>query len=314
MRDVMKLEKVVDGMIIVGKEDFNCKTCIMGKMAQYRNRDPDPRATEILHLVHCDLSGPIVPTGKGEFKYMMSFVDDYSGAAKVYLLKSKADTVVAAERFIASMSPYGTVKRLRTDNGTEFTSESFKSLLVRNHIKQELSAPYSPHQNGTVERFWRTLSETARCLILESKLPKELWTNAVKAAAKIRNRCYNPRTGKTPIELLTGQKPNLSNMHTFGTVCFAYLQNKKFDARCVRGIFVGYDEKSPAYFLYFLPEKQEVKKVRCVRFTEKFGQEMEGHEDYVPVQTYPRPKSQKVDEQVEEIIKEENTQKEESGT
>lgn len=68
MRDVMKLEKVVDGMIIVGKEDFNCETCILGKMAQYRNRDPDPRATKILHLVHCDLSGPIVPTGKGEFK------------------------------------------------------------------------------------------------------------------------------------------------------------------------------------------------------------------------------------------------------
>ncbi|KAK4302807.1 hypothetical protein Pmani_025136 [Petrolisthes manimaculis] len=149
----------------------------------------------------------------------------------------------------------------------------------------------------------------ARCLILESKLPKELWTYAVKTATNIRNRCYNPRTGKTPIEILTGQKLNLSNMHKFGTVCYAYLQNKKkFDARCERGIFVGYDEESLAYFVYF-PEKNEVKKVRCVKFTDKFEQDllelMEGHDDYVHV--YPRPKSQEVDEQVEE-----NNQKEEN--
>ncbi|KAK3895510.1 hypothetical protein Pcinc_000749 [Petrolisthes cinctipes] len=294
MKDVMKLEKVVNGMIIVGEEVFDCETCILGKMTQYRNRNPDTRATKILHFVHCDLSGPIVPTGKGEFRYMMSFVDDYSGVTKVYLLKNKTDTVLAAEKFIASMSPYGTVKRLRTDNGTEFTSESFRSLMIRNHIKQEFSAPYSPHQNGTVERFWRTLSEMARCLILESKLPKELWTYAVKTAAKIRNRCYNPRTGKTPIEILTGQKRNLSNMRKFGTVCYAYLQSKKFDARCERDIYVGYDEESPAYFVYF-PEKNEVKKVRCVKFTDKFEQDLEGHDDYVHV--YSRPKSQEVDEQ-----------------
>ena len=104
MKDVMKLEKVVDGMTIIGEEVFDCETCILGKMAQCRNRNPDTRATEILHLVHCDLSGPIVPTGKGEFKYMMSFVDDYSGVMKVYLLKSKTDTVVAAEKFIASVT------------------------------------------------------------------------------------------------------------------------------------------------------------------------------------------------------------------
>ena len=79
----------------------------------------------------------------------MSFVDDYSGVMKVYLLKSKTDTVVAAEKFIASMSPHGTVKRLRTNNGTVFSSETFRSLMIRNHIKQEFSAPYSPHQNGS---------------------------------------------------------------------------------------------------------------------------------------------------------------------
>ena len=59
-------------------------------------------------------------------------------------------------------------------------------------------------------------------------------------------------------------------MHLFGTTCFAYVQNKKkLDARSEKGVFVGYDKGSPAYLVYF-PETGVVKRVRCVKFTEKF--------------------------------------------
>ena len=67
----------------------------------------------------------------------------------------------------------------------------------------------------------------ARCLLIEAKLPKCMWSYAVKTACYIRNRCYNPRTGKTPVELMTGRKPNLSKMSVFGTKCYAYEQDKK---------------------------------------------------------------------------------------
>lgn len=292
VKDVIKLENVVKGMhisnISSGKKDFECETCIMGKMSQYRNRAPDKRATRNLELVHCDLAGPIDPIARDNFKYAISFVDDYSGIIMVYFLKNKSDTVAATERFLADSSPYGNVKRMRTDGGTEFTSGDFRSLLVKNRIKQEFSAPYSPHQNGTVERSWRTLFEMARCLLLEAKLPKKLWTYAVKTSAYIRNRCYNSRTGITPFEALTGEKPNLDNMHIFGTVCYAYLQNKKkLDARSEQGIFLGYDTQSPAYQVYF-PDRDDVRKVRCVKFNEKFLEKVE-----VPdvIDEYPRPKT-----------------------
>ena len=55
------------------------------------------------------------------------------------------------------MAPYGSVKCLRKDNGREFTSSEFKTVLINNRIKHEMSAPYSSHQNGTAERSWRTL-------------------------------------------------------------------------------------------------------------------------------------------------------------
>ena len=106
----------------------------------------------------------------------------------------------------------------------------------------------------------------ARCLLLGANLPKVMWTNAVMASAYIRNRCYNDRLGKTPHEALTGLKPNLSNMHVFGSVCYAYVQNtKKLEPRSKEGLFVGYDKRSPAYLIYY-PESRRVERVRCVKF------------------------------------------------
>lgn len=42
-------------------------------------------------------------------------------------------------------------------------------------------------------------------------------------AVYIRNLFYRQRTGKTAFDMFTGHKANLSNMHTFGTVCYAYI-------------------------------------------------------------------------------------------
>ena len=59
-------------------------------------------------------------------------------------------------------------------------------------------------------------------------------------------------------------------MHTFGTVCYAYVQNKtKLDPKTEKGIFVGYDRSSPAFLVYY-PDEDNVKKIRHVKFAEKF--------------------------------------------
>ncbi len=106
----------------------------------------------------------------------------------------------------------------------------------------------------------------ARCMLLESNLPKMLWTYAVMTAEVTRNRCYNNRIHQTPYYALTGKKPDLSKMREFGSACYAYKQNKKkLDARCEKGIFVGYDKNSPAYLVYY-PDTGKVLKHRLVKF------------------------------------------------
>lgn len=186
-------------------------------------------------------------------------------------MKQKSDALNATKKFLADTSSYGVVKRLRCDTGGEFTSSEFKEFLVSNKIKQEFSSPNSPHQNGTAERMWRTLFEMARCLLIEAKLPKFMWNYAVRAAAYIRNRCYNSRLDKTPYEVLMSKKPKLENMHIFGSLCYAYVEKKaKLDPRCEKGIFVGYDSCSPAYLVYY-PGTDSLRKVRLVHFTDKFN-------------------------------------------
>ena len=109
MRDVLKLENVENGMKITGKQNVECGVCVMGKMSQYRNKEPDERATSPLELVHSDLCGPIHAVAREGFRYVTLFVDDYSGIIMVYFLKKKSDTLRAMERFLADSSPYGTV-------------------------------------------------------------------------------------------------------------------------------------------------------------------------------------------------------------
>jgi len=64
-------------------------------------------------------------------------------------------------------------------------------------------------------------------------------------------------------------------MHKFGSVCYAYKQDKKkLDSRCEEGIFVGYDKNSPAYMVYF-PHSGKVQKSRLVKFVTKTNSERE---------------------------------------
>ena len=122
-------------------------------------------------------------------------------------------------------------------------------------------------------------------MLLEANLPKEFWSYAVRTSAYVRNRCFNPRTNKTPFELMTSKKPNVQNMHVFGSECYALVDNpKKLDTRSEKAIFIGYDNRSPAYMVY-VPDKNIVRKVRVVKFPKNLNdnqlQPTHIHDDYI---------------------------------
>ena len=110
------------------------------------------------------------------------------------------------------------------------------------------------------------LFEMGRCLLTQVQFSKEFWRFAVMAAAHIHNRCYNKSLKKLPYQAMAGWKPNLSNMRTFGSKCFAYKERRnKLDDKCTKEIFLGYDKSSPSY-LVFISDTNNVMKYRVVKF------------------------------------------------
>ena len=69
-------------------------------------------------------------------------------------------------------------------------------------VLYNFSAPWTPPQNGVVERKNRSLEEFVRTMLNESNLPKYFWIDVVNTTAYVLNRTLiRPILKKTPYEL-----------------------------------------------------------------------------------------------------------------
>ncbi len=109
----------------LGVEKINLLWSVYAGKVYSDNRGPGARAKVALEMVHTDLSGPLDPMSRDGHRYALSYTDDYSSAVFVYFLQKKSDTVTATEKCLADIAPYGKVKCIRSDNGTEFTSREY---------------------------------------------------------------------------------------------------------------------------------------------------------------------------------------------
>jgi transposase InsO family protein len=100
------------------------------------------------------------------------------------------------------------IKKIRSDNGTEFKNSQIEGFLEDDGIKHEFSSPYMPQQNGVVERKNRTLLHMARTMLDEYMTSDWFWAEAINTACYAINRLYLHRIlKKTSYELLTGKSP-----------------------------------------------------------------------------------------------------------
>lgn len=112
-----------------------------------------------LQLIHADLCGPISPPTPSGNKYVFLLVDDFSRTIWAFLLKTKYQSLEAFKNFKALVEKEAsdTIKILRMDRGVEFTSNEFEDYCAKAGIKRQFTAPYTPQQNGVVERRNRTV-------------------------------------------------------------------------------------------------------------------------------------------------------------
>ena len=151
---IKKTPSVVDGMQIdrCGSAcSRDCEACIVGKMSKTKfPKKSESRSEAALDLIHSDICGPMqteTPQGK---RYILTFIDDHSRYAAIYLLRAKSEALARFRDFQQLMkNQFGRgVKAFRSDRGGEYVSGEFMDFLNSEGIKVRRTAPYSPQQNG----------------------------------------------------------------------------------------------------------------------------------------------------------------------
>jgi transposase InsO family protein len=87
------------------------------------------------------------------------------------MLHDKSETQEVLKKFLnrAQNKFDAKVKRIRSDNGTEFKNTKVEDFLDEEGIKHEFLAPYTPQQNGMAKRKNCTLIEMVRTMLDEYK-------------------------------------------------------------------------------------------------------------------------------------------------
>ncbi|GKA41117.1 retrovirus-related pol polyprotein from transposon TNT 1-94, partial [Tanacetum coccineum] len=156
------------------EKDHLCSACAMGK-SKKKPHKPKSEDTnqEKLYLLHMDLCGPMRVASVNGKKYILVIVDDYSRFTWVKFLRSKDEAPDFIIKFLKMIQVRlkVPVRRIRTDNGTEFVNQTLREYYEKVGISHETSVARSPQQNGVVERRNRTLIEAARTMLIYAKAP-----------------------------------------------------------------------------------------------------------------------------------------------
>jgi transposase InsO family protein len=123
--------------------------------------------------------------------YFITFTYDYSRKTWTYFLQDKSRVFDVFKRFksLVEKESGSVIQCLRTDIGGEFTSTIFNDFCSSQGVKRQLTAAYTPQQNGVSERKNKTLLNMVRSMLSARDVPKRFWPEAVKWGTYVMNRC-----------------------------------------------------------------------------------------------------------------------------
>ena len=170
---------------------------------------------------------------------------------------ARASPATKIVNYIATLqSQQKTPCTIHTDRGTKFVNESMKTWCQAHGIQTQLTALYSPSQNGVAEQMNHTLVELARAMITAARLLEFLWEPAIAHAVYLRNLSFTRSIPDvTPYQLWYGRKPNVAHLCEFRTPVWILLQGQKVQWKMLpkseRRVYVGYNEgnKSVKYYV-----------------------------------------------------------------
>ncbi|KAI3706163.1 hypothetical protein L1987_76421 [Smallanthus sonchifolius] len=235
----------------------HCIACLKGKQHKSSHKPKTLNTNDTpLKLLHMDLFGPKNIMSMGKKSNCLVITDDYTRFSWVYFLRTKDETTEILKSYILMIENQSNqkVKIIRCDQGTEFKNHTLNCFCESKGIEWQYSAPRTPQQNGFAERRNRTLIESTRSMLADSKLPLTFWAEAVSTVCYVQNRVLIVKPlNKTPYELWFQRVPYIGFLKPFGcpyTILITYRVLPKFGAKSDEGYFVGYSSQSKAYRVF----------------------------------------------------------------
>jgi hypothetical protein len=133
---------------IVFEKDMSCGACQAGKQVETHHYAKNiMTTTRLLKMLHMDLFGLVAYISIVGNKYDLIIIDDYSRFIWVFFLQDKSKTQEVIKKFLRmAQNKFDVkVKKIRSDNGTEFKNTQVENFLDEECIKHEFLAPYT-HQ------------------------------------------------------------------------------------------------------------------------------------------------------------------------
>jgi transposase InsO family protein len=106
-------------------------------------------------LLHMDLAGPTRVRSVGGKWYVLVVVDDYSRYAWVFFPEERGETFGFVRYLVLRLRNErhrDAIRAIHSDNGSEFRNSSFETFCHELGLEHQFSSPYTPPQNGVVER------------------------------------------------------------------------------------------------------------------------------------------------------------------
>ena len=163
---------------------------------------------------------------------------------ELFDFESKAPPITITQKVLNKFKSKNPHRTVRTDQGGELgLSQDFQKMVANENFTLEVTGADASAQNAIAESPNKHLVNMMRCLLHAADLGPEYWSFALRHAVYVKNRIPHKFIKITPYEALTGTKPNITNLRTFGCRVFVKKPGDKpakLDHHTSNGIFVGY--------------------------------------------------------------------------
>eukprot|EP00253_Pinus_taeda_P023604 PITA_23604 len=224
---LLKLENLVSGIPKVrAQHDGVCPRCASGKMIRGPFPSSENKTTEILHLIHSNICGLMPVHSLSGYLYYITFIDDFSRKTWIYFLKHNDEAFETFKKFKALVENQTgkKIKIFRFDNGGEYMSNEFIGFFKKRGVNKETIVPYTLEQNSLAKRKNMYIVEATRVMLHDQNLPKFLGAKASHATIYVQNRVpHQALENKTPKEVFTGMKLDISRIRIFGCLLYFLL-------------------------------------------------------------------------------------------